>query len=173
MAGRVSDPTRSRIGFPDHRLRLDARTFPHSALAVGAAPSFPDPAEAGRSQRQVILKNLRHNQEFAWCERMLDRLELPPTVHHHSHHRVWQRLKREEDSREAGLYAEQSGRAPSRGEAGKLVPPSGIELEVLLHGGQLGSGNGSDAVVAGSKIRQSCESPRRRIIEFDAIAEAS
>jgi len=40
---------------------------------------------------KFILKNLRHNQEFAWCERMLERLELPPTVHHHACHRVWQR----------------------------------------------------------------------------------
>ena len=40
---------------------------------------------------KFILKNLRHNREFAWCESMLDRLELPPTVHHHARHRVWRR----------------------------------------------------------------------------------
>jgi putative transposase len=40
---------------------------------------------------KFILKNLRHNRQFAWCERMLHRLEFPPTVHHHAHHRVWPR----------------------------------------------------------------------------------
>jgi putative transposase len=40
---------------------------------------------------KFILKNLRHSREFAWCESMLNRLELPPTIHHHAHYRVWQR----------------------------------------------------------------------------------
>jgi putative transposase len=40
---------------------------------------------------KFILRNLRDNRQFAWCGRMLDRLELPPTVHHHARHRVWQR----------------------------------------------------------------------------------
>ena len=38
-----------------------------------------------------ILKNLRDNLNHAWCRRMLARLTLPPTVHHHAHFRVWQR----------------------------------------------------------------------------------
>jgi len=40
---------------------------------------------------KFVLKSLRHHPEFPWCQRMLDRLQLPPTVHHHAHHRVWQR----------------------------------------------------------------------------------
>jgi REP element-mobilizing transposase RayT len=40
---------------------------------------------------KFVIKNLRQDREFAWCGRMLQRLELPPTVHHHAHHRVWQR----------------------------------------------------------------------------------
>ena len=40
---------------------------------------------------KFVLKNLRHHPEFAWCQRMLNRLQLPPTVHHHAHRRVWQR----------------------------------------------------------------------------------
>jgi putative transposase len=38
-----------------------------------------------------ILKNLRENLGFPWCRRMLVRVTLPPTVHHHAHFRVWQR----------------------------------------------------------------------------------
>ena len=44
----------------------------------------------GRTAK-FILKNLRHNRNFAWCTRMLNRLQLPQTVHHHARHRVWQR----------------------------------------------------------------------------------
>jgi REP element-mobilizing transposase RayT len=38
-----------------------------------------------------ILKNLRENLGFPWCQKMLARVTLPPTVHHHAHFRVWQR----------------------------------------------------------------------------------
>ena len=38
-----------------------------------------------------ILRNLCHNLEFPWCQKMLARFELPPSVHHHAHYRVWQR----------------------------------------------------------------------------------
>jgi putative transposase len=38
-----------------------------------------------------ILRTLQRNVAFPWCHRMLTRFELPPTVHHHAHHRVWQR----------------------------------------------------------------------------------
>ncbi len=40
---------------------------------------------------KFILKNLQENQQFPWCQRMVDRLTLPPSVHGHSRHRVWQR----------------------------------------------------------------------------------
>jgi putative transposase len=38
-----------------------------------------------------ILRNLRQNVSFPWCQRMLKRFELPPAVHHHAHCRVWNR----------------------------------------------------------------------------------
>jgi len=38
-----------------------------------------------------ILKSLREKAESAWCQGMLRAFTLPPTVHHHAHHRVWQR----------------------------------------------------------------------------------
>lgn len=40
---------------------------------------------------KFILKNLKENQQLPWCGRMLDRLTLPPSVHLHGPHRVWQR----------------------------------------------------------------------------------
>jgi putative transposase len=38
-----------------------------------------------------ILRNLRRNFVFPWCQKMLKQFELPPTVHHHAHYRVWQK----------------------------------------------------------------------------------
>jgi len=38
-----------------------------------------------------ILRNLQENLGYAWCRKMLARVTLPPTVHHHAHFRVWQR----------------------------------------------------------------------------------
>ncbi len=38
-----------------------------------------------------VLKNLKENLTYPWCRRMLARVTLPPTVHHHAHFRVWQR----------------------------------------------------------------------------------
>jgi REP-associated tyrosine transposase len=38
-----------------------------------------------------IQRNLRRNLTHPWCRKMLSRFELPPTVHHHAHYRVWQR----------------------------------------------------------------------------------
>ncbi len=45
-------------------------------------------------------------------------------------------------------FSEESGEARVGGEAGRLVPPSGIELEVLLPGRQFSAGDGSDGVIA-------------------------
>ncbi len=38
-----------------------------------------------------ILKNLKDNASYPWCQKMLSRVKLPSTVHHHAHFRVWQR----------------------------------------------------------------------------------
>ena len=40
---------------------------------------------------KFVLKNLRQNLRFPWCCRMLERIQLPSTVHSHAHCRVWQR----------------------------------------------------------------------------------
>jgi len=46
------------------------------------------------------------------------------------------------------MYAPPGVRAPSGGEAGEAGRLAMVELEVLLYEGQLGSGDGSNAVVA-------------------------
>jgi putative transposase len=38
-----------------------------------------------------VLKNLGRNLSYSWCQRILNGLKLPSTLHHHAHHRVWQR----------------------------------------------------------------------------------
>ena len=38
-----------------------------------------------------ILKNLKENPKHRWCRKMLGHVQLPTTVHHHAHFRVWQR----------------------------------------------------------------------------------
>jgi REP-associated tyrosine transposase len=38
-----------------------------------------------------VLRRLRRNLALPWYQKMLDRFELPPTVHHHAHYRLWQR----------------------------------------------------------------------------------
>jgi putative transposase len=38
-----------------------------------------------------ILKNLKENVTSHWCRKMLNRVRLAATVHHHGHFRVWQR----------------------------------------------------------------------------------
>ena len=35
-----------------------------------------------------ILKNLKDNASYPWRRKMLSRVKLPPTVHHHAHFRV-------------------------------------------------------------------------------------
>ena len=40
---------------------------------------------------KFMLKMLGENTAFPWCARMLEKLSLPPTVHLHGPHRVWQR----------------------------------------------------------------------------------
>ena len=40
---------------------------------------------------KFILKNLQSNRKLSWCQGMLERFTLPPTVHLHGPYRVWQR----------------------------------------------------------------------------------
>ena len=49
-----------------------------------------------------ILKSLKENARVLRCQRMLDRLRLPPSVHGHGAHRVWQRPERLEREEAAG-----------------------------------------------------------------------
>ena len=54
-----------------------------------------NPSEVMQSLKErtakFVLKNLHENPESAWCARMQKRLELPASVHHPAHYRVWQR----------------------------------------------------------------------------------
>ena len=60
---------------------------------------WPQPAEStSRVVHQLkqrtaasILRTLRANQDKPWCERMLAKLRLPPSVHDQTLFRVWQR----------------------------------------------------------------------------------
>jgi hypothetical protein len=38
-----------------------------------------------------MLKNLREDLGYAWCQKMLARVTLAATIHRHAHFRVWQR----------------------------------------------------------------------------------
>ncbi len=40
---------------------------------------------------KFTLKTLSAHAAFPWCARTLEKLKLPPTVHLHGPHRVWQR----------------------------------------------------------------------------------
>jgi putative transposase len=66
----------------------------HFHLLIGPSERA-NPTEIVRSLKErtakFILKNLRENVQSAWCGRMLNRFNLPPSVHHHAHFRVWQR----------------------------------------------------------------------------------
>ena len=64
----------------------------HLLIWPGAAAN-PSQIMQKLSERTAnfIIRNLRQNLAFPWCQRMLKRFELPPTVHHHAHYRVWNR----------------------------------------------------------------------------------
>ena len=66
----------------------------HCHLLVWPGPSA-NPSEIMQKLAErtanFILRNLRQNLSFPWCQRMLRRFRLPPTVHHHAHYRVWNR----------------------------------------------------------------------------------
>jgi REP element-mobilizing transposase RayT len=38
-----------------------------------------------------ILRTFRRNVTHLWCRKMWSQFDLPLTVHHHAHYRVWQR----------------------------------------------------------------------------------
>jgi REP-associated tyrosine transposase len=66
----------------------------HFHLLIGPSPSA-DPSRIVQSLKErtarFILSNLQTHRERRWCTRMLTALTLPPTVHLHGPHRVWQR----------------------------------------------------------------------------------
>lgn len=59
----------------------------------------PEPAEAisrfmqelKKRTAQRMIRALAENHDRPWCRTMLDRLQLPPTVHADSRYRAWQR----------------------------------------------------------------------------------
>jgi REP element-mobilizing transposase RayT len=40
---------------------------------------------------KFVLESLRQQVASAWCQGILEGLNLPPSVHHHAHYLVWQR----------------------------------------------------------------------------------
>ncbi len=54
-----------------------------------------DPSRIVQSLKQrtarLVLSNLQDNSHAPWCQRMLTRVTLPPTVHDEARYRVWQR----------------------------------------------------------------------------------
>ena len=47
--------------------------------------------ELKKRTAQRLLVQLREHQRVLWCEKMLARLRLPPSVHADGHFRIWQR----------------------------------------------------------------------------------
>jgi putative transposase len=85
------DGLRSRLNF---RIVGYVLMPEHFHLLIWPSPSA-DPSRIVQSLKErtalFMLKNLRDNHRFLWCQRMLERLRLPPTVHLHGPYRVWQR----------------------------------------------------------------------------------
>ncbi len=66
----------------------------HCHLLIWPAPmTNPSQIMQKLSERTAnfILRSLRRNPASSWCQKMLKRFELPSTVHHHAHYRVWNR----------------------------------------------------------------------------------
>jgi putative transposase len=66
----------------------------HFHLLIGPSPSA-NPSRLVQSLKErtakFILANLQARREHPWCARMLAAVTLPPSVHLHGPHRVWQR----------------------------------------------------------------------------------
>jgi hypothetical protein len=96
-----------------------------------------------------ILKNLRDNQNYPWCRKMLARVTLPPTVHHHAHFRVWQRrfyymnIWTPEKRNEKLIYMHNNpvkrGLVKERGDWSRV---RGIELAILFFERRFKAGDG-------------------------------
>ena len=66
----------------------------HFHLLLKPQPAESTPVvikELKEETARRILKTLRENQQYPWCQKMLARLRLPPTVHDESHFRLWNR----------------------------------------------------------------------------------
>jgi len=79
------------IGIQDRRVRAYARAFPRAPLPSTEANPSQIMQKLEDRTALFILRNLRENLGFPWCQKMLARVTLPVTVHHHAHFRVWQR----------------------------------------------------------------------------------
>jgi len=88
---RTLDELRNELGFKIIGYVLMPE---HSHLLVWPGP-LADPSQIMQklSERTAnfILRDLRRNLVIPWCEKMLRRFALPPSVHHHAHYRVWNR----------------------------------------------------------------------------------
>ncbi|MGH9397770.1 MAG: REP-associated tyrosine transposase [Terriglobia bacterium] len=101
---RVFDSDRFKLRFTQTlgalRAELDFRIIgyvlmpEHCHLLIWPGP-LADPSQIMQklAERTVnfILRTLRRNLTLPWSQRMLKGFELPQTVRHHAHYRVWQR----------------------------------------------------------------------------------
>ena len=79
------------IEIPNPGIRSHAGTFPRAHLAGGGGEPSQIMQKLEDRTALFILKNLRENLGYPWCQKMLAWVTLPPTVHHHAHFRVWGR----------------------------------------------------------------------------------
>jgi putative transposase len=85
------DDLRAELGFKIFAYVLMPE---HCHLLIWPSPAAnPSQIMQKLSERTAnfILRNLRQHLSYPWCQKMLQRFELPATVHHHAHYRVWNR----------------------------------------------------------------------------------
>jgi REP-associated tyrosine transposase len=87
----VLDQLRNELGFPLLGWVLMPEHFHLLIKPEPAAMTSRLMQELKKRTAQHILSALSENQRRAWCQKMLARLRLPPSVHSDSTFRVWQR----------------------------------------------------------------------------------
>ena len=66
----------------------------HCHLLIGPSPAANSSQimqKLSERTANFMLRNLRQNLSYPWCHKMLKAFELPATVHHRAHYRVWNR----------------------------------------------------------------------------------
>ncbi len=100
--GRLFDSERFRCEFiallDELRTELDFKVIGYvlmpehfHLLLWPSGEAHPSRIVQSLKERTAKFRNLQSNRKRSWCQRMLERLTLPPTVHLHGPYRVWQR----------------------------------------------------------------------------------